>query len=55
MRFHEYYRVAGGRVVEMQALWDLPELMMQSGTWPMGPSLGREWHVPRVRPPATGS
>ena len=46
MRFHEFYRFADGRIVEMQALWDLPELMMQSGTWPMGPSLGREWHVP---------
>jgi len=46
MRFHEFYRVADGRVVEMQALWDIPEVMMQSGVWPMGPSLGREWLVP---------
>ena len=46
MRFHDFVRVVGGRVVEMQSLWDLPELMMQAGVWPMAPSLGREWHVP---------
>lgn len=46
MRFHEFFHVVDGKVVEMQALWDIPELMMQSGVWPMGPSLGREWHVP---------
>ena len=46
MRFHEFYRFAEGRVVEMQALWDIPEVMMQAGAWPMSPSLGREWHIP---------
>ena len=46
MRFHEFYRVEAGRVVEMQAVWDIPELLMQAGAWPMSPSLGREWHVP---------
>ncbi|MCR9135284.1 MAG: ester cyclase [Alphaproteobacteria bacterium] len=46
MRFHEFYRVEDNRIVEMQALWDIPELMMQAGAWPMAPSLGREWHVP---------
>ena len=46
MRFHEFFRVEDGRVVEMQALWDIPEMMMQAGAWPMAPSLGREWHVP---------
>ena len=46
MRFHEFFRVDEGRVVEMQALWDIPEVMMQAGAWPMAPSLGREWHVP---------
>ena len=46
MRFHEFYRFDGGKVVEFQALWDIPELMMQAGAWPMVPSLGREWHVP---------
>lgn len=46
MRFHEFFEVEGGRIVQMQALWDIPEMMMQAGAWPMGPSLGREWHVP---------
>lgn len=46
MRFHEFYRFEGGKVVEMQALWDIPELMMQARAWPMMPALGREWHVP---------
>jgi len=46
MRFHEFYRMEGQKVVEMQALWDIPEVMVQAGAWPMTPSLGREWHVP---------
>ena len=46
MRFHEFYRIADGKVVEVQALWDIPEVMMQAHAWPMAPSLGREWHVP---------
>ena len=51
MRFHEFYRIEGGRIAEMQAIWDLPELMMQAGAWPMAPSLGREFCVPG---PASG-
>ncbi|MDA7982498.1 MAG: ester cyclase [Alphaproteobacteria bacterium] len=46
LRFHEFFRMEDERIVEMQALWDLPELMMQSGSWPMSATLGREWHVP---------
>jgi predicted ester cyclase len=46
MRFHEFYRFEDGRVVEIQALWDIPEVMMQAGAWPMAPSLGRELCVP---------
>ncbi|MEL7100289.1 MAG: ester cyclase [Pseudomonadota bacterium] len=46
MRFHEFYRFENGKIVEMQALWDLPEVMMQAGVWPLAPSLGREWHIP---------
>ena len=30
MRFHEFYRVEDSRVVEMQAIWDIPELMIQA-------------------------
>jgi predicted ester cyclase len=40
LRYHEHFRVEDGRVVEIQALWDLPELMMQAGAWPMAPQLG---------------
>ena len=46
MRFHEFFRVEDHRVTEVQAIWDIPELMMQAGAWPLSPSLGREWHVP---------
>ncbi len=46
MRFHEFFQMDSGKAVEMQALWDIPEVMMQTGAWPMSPSLGREWHVP---------
>ncbi|MEO0436962.1 MAG: ester cyclase [Pseudomonadota bacterium] len=46
LRYHEFYRMEDNQVREVQAIWDIPELMMQSGVWPMGPSLGREWHVP---------
>lgn len=30
----------------MHAIWDIPELMIQAGAWPMAPGLGREWRVP---------
>lgn len=46
MRYHEFYRFEQGKVVEYQAIWDIPEVMMQAGAWPMVPSLGREFCVP---------
>ncbi|MFU1682420.1 ester cyclase [Phaeobacter piscinae] len=46
MRYHEFYRISDGKIVEMQAIWDIPELIMQAGAWPMAPSLGREFFVP---------
>ncbi|MEM9431018.1 MAG: ester cyclase [Pseudomonadota bacterium] len=46
MRFHEFYRFEGGTVVEIQTLWDIPEVMMQASAWPMAPSLGREFTIP---------
>lgn len=46
MRFHEFYRFENDKIVEVQAIWDIPELMMQAGAWPMAPSLGREMLVP---------
>ncbi|MEL6688702.1 MAG: ester cyclase [Pseudomonadota bacterium] len=46
MRFHEFYRFEEGRVVEVQTLWDIPEVMMQANAWPMAPSLGLEFCIP---------
>ncbi len=46
MRFHEFYRFENGKIVEVQAIWDIPEVMMQAGAWPMAPSLGRDFCVP---------
>lgn len=40
MRYHEFFKIADNKVVEMQAIWDLPELMMQANAWPMAPQLG---------------
>lgn len=40
MRYHEFFRLHDGKVVEMQMIWDLPELMMQAKAWPMAPQLG---------------
>jgi predicted ester cyclase len=46
MRYHEFFRVEGEQVVEMQALWDIPHVMMQASAWPMTPSLGVTWLPP---------
>ncbi len=46
MRYHEFFRVEDGKIVEMQALWDIPSVMMQANAWAMTPSLGVEWMVP---------
>ncbi len=46
MRYAEFFRVEDDKVVEMQALWDIPQVMMQADAWPMTPSLGVEWLVP---------
>lgn len=46
MRYHEFFRVEGDHIVEMQAVWDIPQVMMQAHAWPMTPSLGVEWLVP---------
>ena len=46
MRYAEFFRVEENKIVEMQAVWDIPQLMMQANAWPMSPSLGIEWLVP---------
>ncbi len=46
MRFHEFYRMSGGKVREFQMIWDIPQIMHQASVWPLAPSLGREGLVP---------
>lgn len=46
LRYHEFFRMEGDRAVEMQAIWDLPDLMLQAGVWPMAPALGQGGRVP---------
>ena len=46
VRYAEFFRIEGDQIVEMQAIWDIPQLMMQAKAWPMTPSLGMEWFVP---------
>ncbi|PQM60197.1 MAG: polyketide cyclase [Rhodobacteraceae bacterium] len=46
MRFHEFYRFKNNKIVEVQSIWDIPELMMQANAWPLAPSLGKEWCIP---------
>ena len=46
MRYHEYLRIEDGKVVELQGLWDIGQVMQQAGVWPMAPQLGVEWMCP---------
>ena len=46
MRYIEFFRFDGEQIVEARLLWDVPALMMQSGAWPLAPSLGVEINVP---------
>lgn len=50
MRYHEFFHIVDEQIVEMQALWDIPQMMMAAKAWPIAPSLGRE--MPWL-PPAT--
>lgn len=45
-RYHEFFRIEDGQVVEIQSVWDLPEWLHQIKVWPLAPSLGREFQVP---------
>jgi len=46
MRYHEYLRIVDDKVVEMEGLWDIAQVMLQAGAWPMAPQLGEEWLCP---------
>ena len=50
MRFHEYFKLEDGKVTEVQMIWDIPELMMQAGAWPMAPQLGKFLNTPGPMP-----
>ncbi|WP_136660558.1 ester cyclase [Nitratireductor sp. XY-223] len=50
MRYHEFFEVEDGRVSQIQAIWDLPELMMQAKAWPMAPQLGAYLCTPGPMP-----
>ena len=46
MRYHEYLRMEDGKIVEMQGLWDIGQVMQQAGVWPMGSQAGVAWMCP---------
>ncbi|MFC3614244.1 ester cyclase [Lutimaribacter marinistellae] len=46
MRYQEYLRVEDDKIVEMEGLWDIPQIMVQAGVWPMAPQLGVDWMCP---------
>ncbi|MEM6728019.1 MAG: ester cyclase [Pseudomonadota bacterium] len=46
MRFHEFFRIEDGEIAELQFGWDMPEVMMQAGAWPLSPARGRHGNVP---------
>ena len=37
MRYHEFFRIRDDKVVEMQALWDIPQVMMQANAFQVQP------------------
>ncbi|MGB0718035.1 MAG: ester cyclase [Alphaproteobacteria bacterium] len=41
MRYHEFYQVEEGKIIQVQAIWDIPELMMQANAWPMARQMGK--------------
>ena len=51
MRFHEFYRLEEGKVTEMQAIWDIPEVMVQANAWPMAPAAWGVSIYPRADDP----
>lgn len=42
LRYGEVHELADDRIVKTYALWDLLDLIRQSGYWPIAPSLGAE-------------
>lgn len=46
IRYAEFIRFENDLIVEIQTIWDIPELMIQAKAWPLAPSLGREMLIP---------
>ncbi len=46
MRYHEYYLIESDGIAEMTGLWDIPQVLLQAGVWPMAPQIGVEWMCP---------
>jgi predicted ester cyclase len=42
LRYGEVYRLEEGRIVQANCLWDILDLVRQTGIWPIAPSLGAE-------------
>ena len=40
MRYHEFFQIEDNKIIQIQSIWDLPELIMQADAWPMAPQLG---------------
>jgi predicted ester cyclase len=51
LRFGEFHRLDGGRIVETFLIIDIPDLMRQSGRWPFAPPRGSpdRWPGPASR------
>lgn len=45
-RYHEFFKIENEKIVEIQAIWDIPEWLHQINVWPLAQSLGREFQVP---------
>ncbi len=48
LRYGEFHRIAGGRIVQTTSLIDILDVIRQAGFWPIAPSLGVEeqWPAP---------
>ena len=46
IRFGEFHRMQNNKCVESYIFYDLPELMMELGIWPLSPSPGYSGHIP---------
>lgn len=50
LRYGEVYQIENGKIVQANLLWDVLDLIRQTGFWPLAPSLGAEgmWYGPRT-------